>query len=137
MYAIFATIIELPIAIILWHPPIFHIIAGLLSHIMDFGVFLIIPFTIICTLMSSIFSLILLPNPRLNEKSFTSICFILCLVVAVGLYGFTADMLYNIDKETTNTMNLRYRILPYLLFVIWGYFLSRYLYRNNKKISDA
>ena len=27
MYAIFATIIELPIAIILWHPPIFHIIA--------------------------------------------------------------------------------------------------------------
>jgi len=137
MYAIIAIIIELPIAIILWHPPIFNIIAGLLSHMMDFGIFLVIPFTIICTLMSIIFSLILLSNPRLNEKAFTSISFILCLVVAIGLYRLTADMLYNINKKTTDIMNLRYRTIPYSIFAIWGYFLSRYLYRNTKQIPDV
>jgi hypothetical protein len=136
-YMLIATIFDFILMFIFWGPSLSNIARILSNNLLNFTVFLIIPFAFICTATSIIFVIIIKTNPNLNEKFFTSICLIICLAIALTLYFLTMNMIYNIDDETMRLANIEIRTIPYTLFVVWGYFTSRKIYRTITPLFDG
>lgn len=137
VYALINTTFNTLSNIIFWHAPVSYIPEGLKVDFINHSFFLLIPFTIICLITGIVFSIIIATNHNLNEKTVAAICTFICLMIALTLYFITKDMIYNINAETMFIANLEFRTIPYTLFVVWGYFVSRIIYRNAKQLSNG
>jgi len=136
-YAVIATIFMTVWAVSFQDTSITSVSRVLPTYILYFSIFLILPATIICTLTSTALILFLLNNFDLKETSFITICALACFTIASILLIITRGLIYNVDQETTNVLNLMFRTAPSILFVVWGYFFSRHIHRNIKRSSDG
>ena len=136
-YAMIDTLFNNVVIIIVWHPSFVRLLQGLSLDFINSMVFLIIPFAVICSITGGIFSKIAVANPNLSEKGFAGVGTFISLTIALLLHTSTANIIYNINPDTMFRANLEYRTIPYTLFVIWGYFISRKIYRAIKLLSDG
>ncbi|CAG1017030.1 hypothetical protein ANAEL_05969 [Anaerolineales bacterium] len=116
--------------------PWIEIIEGIQTSVFYFSGFLLLPFTIISAFASILFVGTLLGYSRIKENSYIKTCVFYCLVISAMIYTASENLIYNIDEEATKHLNLIFRTIPSILFVIWGYFLSRYIYRSSKVSSN-
>jgi len=132
-----AIIFEAFYAVISWGTSIIDIFKGFPYYLLNYSIELVIPFTINCALTSILITIILLAKSHLKERIFISICVILCSVISITTYHFILGMITEPDEPTRNFLEFVFRKLPSILFVIWGYFYSRYIYRNTNQISHG
>jgi len=136
IYMFVATILDFLSMKFFWGPSLTNVVRILTNNLINFTAFLIIPFGCICTTTGIIFVFILKTKSNLDESYFTAICLTICLIIALVLYRLTTNMIYNIDKESMQLANIEFRTIPYILFVFWGYFASRKIYRTIRLSSN-
>lgn len=137
IYASISTLFWTLFSIIFWDATLVDIKDNLFNRLFIYSFYLIIPFAIICSIISAMFSLIISLIPNLHKKFFIGICTFICILISLSLYYLTRDMIYNIDEDTVNILNIEFRTIPYTLFVIWGYFVSKQIHQKAKKLSNG
>ena len=135
-YSGIAITLEALFALIFWDLSVSDIVEGIPSYMQNYSDLHIVPFSLICAFTSIIFAFVLLGKLSLKEEIFVSICTILCLAIATLLYVLSKNIIQEPDEPTRNYLNFIYRTLPCIVFTVWGYFFSRYIYRNSNQISE-
>lgn len=110
------------------------------EFIVMFILFVILPAIIICPATSVIF-VFTLKTLRLRRILFTIGCIMISFIPVIGVYLYNQSLLqglvYNIDPATTNWLMSIFVTVPCILYIIWSFFISQYIYLNFMKSLDV
>jgi hypothetical protein len=78
---------------------------------------------------------------RLRRILFTIGCIMISFIPVIGVYLYNQSLLqglvYNIDPATTNWLMSIFVTVPCILYIIWSFFISQYIYLNFMKSLDV